>query len=54
MSDADYPIVTNDDERGCGESNNNSSSRVDATIRNPTNLSTVDATVFFAVHGDLA
>ena len=27
MSDADYPIVTNDDERGCGESNNNSSSR---------------------------
>jgi len=54
MSDGDYPIVANDNERGCGESNNNTSSRVDVIIRNPTNLSAVDATSFFAVHGDLA
>ena len=54
MSNSDYPVVTNDNERGCGESNNNTSSRVDTIIRNPTNLSAVDATTFFAVHGDLA
>ena len=54
MSSANYPATTNDNERGCGESNPNTSSRVDVTIRNPTNLATVDATAFFVLHGDLA
>jgi hypothetical protein len=54
MSDANYPITGSDNERGCGESNNNTTSRVDRIIRNPTNLTAVDATLFFAVHGDLA
>ena len=54
MSSANYPVTTNDNERGCGESNPNTASRVDCTIRNPTNLATVDATAFFVLHGDLA
>lgn len=54
LSSANYPITTNDNERGCGESNPNTASYVDVTIRNPTNLVTVDATAFFVLHGDLA
>ena len=54
MSSANYPITTNDNERGCGECNPNNASYVDVTIRNPTNLATVDATAYFVLNGDLA
>ncbi len=54
MSSTQYPVTTNDNERGCGESVQNATSTVVTTIRNPTNLATVDASSYFTLFGDLA
>ena len=54
MSSTQYPVTTNDNERGCGESVQNAASTVVTVIRNPTNLATVDASSFFTLFGDLA
>ena len=48
------PVPANDNERGCGESQNNTTNRIDYQIRNPTNLAAVDATAFMVLLGGLA
>ena len=54
MSSTQYPVTTNDNERGCGESVQNAASAVVTVIRNPTNLATQDASSYFTLFGDLA
>ena len=54
MSAIQFPAVNADNERGCGEINPSTTGRVDTQIRNPTNLSAVDATSYVVASGDLA